>query len=679
MNRKSNSIKKWLGLLTTLFLICVNTYNAFAQGYVQQKLKVLFVIDCSGSMTTNDSEKLIPEFIKMYIDTVDANNTQVGFLTFNDSITGSYPITAIANDNLRNELKTKLDTITRKGSTDIGLALNNATQMFVDKKEDTRNIIVFISDGETDLSASSVRTYADSLKDEASAYEAAAGNNIAIYTIGISKNGTLDTGYLFNIAQKTNGKTYEITGTQDVHTTFNSLFNQTTGVPLKTEAVVKNTHQSLVQTMTVPIDKIRQSVTLLQYQTPLKAISANAQSKLTAANIYATATVAQPTVDKLDISYDMGANNDVKFLSVAYSDIEPRIEVTAGQESKESEISVRFYDKKTNTVITDSKFYQGLNAQLTVYNSVNSELSKLVMNSTGTAFVATYQNKVPAKCSSRVTITGEEYSYTSTAQTLEFTNTAPTQTAHEKLTTLKSKKQRKVDLNTFFSDPNGDLMQYEVLGNNTAINTLMVSNNELLINSIGIGDDILRIKATDERGLSTEGVFLITAEPFLVYYSKPIITISTIAIILLTLITLLEYRKRRVIEKESRIVKTSEKFFNIRFEGYFLNTASGNEIPALYFNPSYIDGKPVVSLGDLLSIMDVKEKLPEAKKIYFKAGKNDTVIFYHYTNCDVTLGNRIVSKGNEAVLQYDDRLYITFEDEVTEVEIRCKRLVRSKV
>ena len=127
------------------------------------------------------------------------------------------------------------------------------------------------------------------------------------------------------------------------------------------------------------------------------------------------------------------------------------------------------------------------------------------------------------------------------------------------------------------------------------------------------------------------------------------------------------------IQQEQPIFSGETIFSNAVFEGYFLSTLSGNEIPVLNWGASYIDNKKSITLGELFHILDVTEKLPESHKIYIGAGKNGTVLFYHDTDCVITCKGKDIPKKKKEILQYEDKIYITFEDNVTEMELRYKR------
>ena len=60
-------------------------------------------------------------------------------------------------------------------------------------------------------------------------------------------------------------------------------------------------------------------------------------------------------------------------------------------------------------------------------------------------------------------------------------------------------------------------------------------------------------------------------------------------------------------------------FSGARFEGYFLNTRSGKEIPVLNWHASCIENKKMMTLSEMFKMLDVEEKLPEANRIYFEA------------------------------------------------------------
>ncbi|KAF6593656.1 VWA domain-containing protein, partial [Paenibacillus sp. EKM208P] len=77
-----------------------------------------------------------------------------------------------------------------------------------------------------------------------------------------------------------------------------------------------------------------------------------------------------------------------------------------------------------------------------------------------------------------------------------------------------------------------------------------------------------------------------------------------------------------------------------------------------------------VSLQELFRTLDVHEPLPEAERILFSAGKKGSLIVKHDTRCALQHGKVRLARNKKAVMEYSDKLYITFEDGVTEIELR---------
>jgi len=237
---------------------------------------------------------------------------------------------------------------------------------------------------------------------------------------------------------------------------------------------------------------------------------------------------------------------------------------------------------------------------------------------------------------------------------------------------LRNENPRVIDLNELFYDPDGGYLSFELIGD-----YVNIIDDLLVIDLETIQELKFTIIATDEIGASFEQNFNIRVVSFWVYHQTAFWIIGAIFLVLLLLYLLFTRRVKYGTEPIIPILHNNHLFKEARFEGYFLNTLSGNEIPILNWGAAYIENKNIISLGEMLNMLEVEEKLPEAHKLFFEAGNNSTVIFHHMTDCVISLGNRNIQKGKKEVLKFDSKLYITFEDHVTEIEIRYKK-VRKK-
>ncbi|MDE5589270.1 MAG: hypothetical protein K2J60_09060, partial [Acetatifactor sp.] len=52
----------------------------------KEAIDIIFVIDCSGSMKTNDPSKMGLNMVQAFIDTVQTENIRIGYVAYNDVI-----------------------------------------------------------------------------------------------------------------------------------------------------------------------------------------------------------------------------------------------------------------------------------------------------------------------------------------------------------------------------------------------------------------------------------------------------------------------------------------------------------------------------------------------------------------------------------------------------------------
>ena len=150
-----------------LFLSVCSSFVVYAEEFTSIKtgLDVIFVMDYSGSMSINDSSNIAKGMVKAFIDTVHSADIRVGFVAYTDKILTSTSPMEIQTTEQRNALKTLIDQEKYSGSTDIGLGLSYGVKLLGENSE-RKQVIVLISDGETDLNGSNTgRTMAVSQMD----------------------------------------------------------------------------------------------------------------------------------------------------------------------------------------------------------------------------------------------------------------------------------------------------------------------------------------------------------------------------------------------------------------------------------------------------------------------------------------------------------------------------------
>ena len=178
-------IKSLVVAICSILLITPISIIAHAEEYASEKngLDVIFVMDYSGSMKSNDSEHIAQAMVKAFIDTVHSADIRIGFVSYNDRILSSASPVEVQTVEQRERLKQLIDGVGYSGNTDIGLGLRYAEELIGQEKE-RKKAIVLISDGESDLQGSETgRSLQNSEMDIDYVLDQCREQNIPIYTI----------------------------------------------------------------------------------------------------------------------------------------------------------------------------------------------------------------------------------------------------------------------------------------------------------------------------------------------------------------------------------------------------------------------------------------------------------------------------------------------------------------
>lgn len=674
-------MNKLIKFVSVMLLCTLTALNVFGNNLEKECNKILFIVDVSGSMRTNDKERLTNEVMKMFVDGTSSTNTEIGFITYNDSISDEYPLTSLDKVSNRNSIKKAIDKIVISGSTDIGMAIKYGVERLASNitKED-RPVVILISDGETDLTGTKTgRTLEDSKKDESIAIEKAKKANIPIYAIGLSSGGMLGMDYLKSISSETNGKSYEIQNSKELLDLFNTLFYETTKSEIMSVGTLKGTGEEQSISVKIPHNHTYETNIIIQSNESIDKVRSEHKSSdinVYTSNKYTSLKVLNPLSDDITIKLTTKKDEEVKISLVNFVNIKPNIEDLEDLSKREIQVVAKLYEVEDNNKSLNSHMYEGLVGELVVTDETTGERKTFDFENTGTEFVTTYINSKKGSHTLQAFIKGVETSYASSSlpKTFNFTSSVPKQILNEKLNVL-IKKETEIDLTKYFLDVNDEALNYEIISNDENITEVTIIDSKLLLKPKSKGNDLIQLKVFDGRGEELLSEIEVNVMPFIIYYKTPILCIMIIFIALLASYIILKIKKEKPmpVTVTSDNVSKKSKFKEARFEGYFLNTLSGNDIPVLHWNSSYINNRHGVSLGELFFMLDVTESLEDAYKINFESGANNTVVFYHETECIITISNKDIVRGKKVVLNYDDKIYIIFSDHQTEIEIRYKR------
>jgi hypothetical protein len=111
---------------------------------------------------------------------------------------------------------------------------------------------------------------------------------------------------------------------------------------------------------------------------------------------------------------------------------------------------------------------------------------------------------------------------------------------------------------------------------------------------------------------------------------------------------------------------------------YGIVVDGGNtEIPAVSYRFSPSDRGKTLTLEAVMASADVPYHYPAAAKIRFSSGANGTLVVKNNSNATIFIAAQPYYSGQQAALVYGQKLYIVFEDQVSEFEVYYLRTMEN--
>lgn len=204
----------------------------------KQELELMFVLDTSGSMRSNDRNKMALDMMSAFIDTIHTEHIKIGFVAYSDKIVSSVSPISIENNTERKKIKKQISDTDYSGNTDIGLGLLKA---YENVKQDSNNkrILVLISDGETDLGQVSKEQEEEAKQRQEQVVLTCEKEEIPIYTVAF---GDYDGNQkvLEKIAKQTKASSYVAKSPETLIDVLYGIFDQ--NVSYKIQEITNSTY-----------------------------------------------------------------------------------------------------------------------------------------------------------------------------------------------------------------------------------------------------------------------------------------------------------------------------------------------------------------------------------------------------------------------------------------------------
>ncbi len=648
-------------LTAVLILTVVSRIPALAEEEQTAEKAVIILLDTSGSMKTNDPERLVPDSITQLIYSLPSNyetafvrysteasllcgaadtraediqatdmrevdtratdmqevdtraidmqeiDTQAaGIVTGEPHTDAAHAESAAmetASSRHRDNIAKLAAEVQYQGYSNAGAGLSRAVDALADTAAEEKYIIMF-SDGEILLKGDgdtreSQRLYQDAVK-------RAADQGITIYTVGLGEDMENPENDIFRAAAMTGGKSWHVAQAAELQEKIDGILAEM-GVKQSTVAIVDAGGGQEKISLELPYTRADRIKLLLTCDAPIQNLNSSFQAE-SARQInghrYSLLEIERPTGGHLEISFETQQGKQVRINAVPEYSVIPRVEIS--YEDRLTEQTENPCYQRTATV--SYSFYSMERPETALWEETFFDRGKISLEIHGIhrETKETYLQSGRIELQENVT-TAQEYAVSFDYSQLPVNVIR----GEDAMVTLAPPPPAPVE------EPQPP--KFPV-------------------------------------GAAVAGILLLTA------------------LLVLLLLFLRRRRARPVPAPETQRPQPSKYSYVGKVNLYITRTKSGYDIPPLYYNLFRLPAGKVVSLQEILEECQVSEAFPGAEKIYFKPGTNRNLILTNNSDCTIMKSREILMKDRSYQLSMDAKLDISFEDEISELTLQYKDL-----
>lgn len=656
---------KRIGTLLLCIVLCLLfPENVHAEEIVSEHgpVDIIFVIDCSGSMKTNDVSQMGLSMVQAFVDTVQAEDIRIGYVAYNDSILSYSAPRSIALFEEREALKAEIGAITYSRDTDIGLGVSYACEL-LSAEENTRKIMVLISDGETDLPQGKERTEEQSDRELEHCVCRCREEGIQIYTVAFGQYDGSKT-VLEEIAMQTNAESYSAQGPEDLIEILYGIFQD--NLIYQIQKFSSGTYAGGSQEIRCVLDALyldEINIVLISSK-PIGEATVQyggEEIPLTGLSHYAVGKIENvgenPTGKELIIHSKTEEGQDLQVYVISYRGLTPVLEMTTDAERNQHlEYWVYFKDRNGN-IIKNTEFYNSFRWELA---GGDADMVQEDVNVSDSVLKGSLQFPHSGIYALRGTLSDNFGSYSFPAQ-VKVINEIPNGSIPEEDCTVLD-GERILDLDEFFTDPNGDILTYSVTGVQEGVE-VSLEGNLLTVTPESTGTHIVTLQVSDGED-AIQYAYRIQVIPVWQAYWWVIALSLIIGIFVLWKIL---HKPKPELERLTEEKKQCN--FCGRLDAYFvLQPEDEKKIPPLSFSMNKVEDIRV-SLGELFGSYPKQAIALELGKIFLIADEKCNMILYHKSKSVVMVGNTIACTQIQYSISFGDIIYITSPDGRYDLEI----------
>lgn len=658
-------IISFMSAVLVTFILCTNSVMAEEAAMTKKDLNIVFAVDHSGSMNKQDAQRMIPEMLKVFADTMHSENVRIGYVAYNDTIVARHTPVSIQTSAQRDSLKETMESADNRGETDIGLGLREAYHLMDGCSG--RKMIVLISDGETDLRNSNTgRTEQDSDRDMQEIVNTCKAEGTPIVTVAFGEEYEGEDEVLKNISAQTAGESYTAQKPEDLISIFYDLFhtNFTYTVHEAGDSIYGEGSQKVnYESKGSYFEEL--TVLLLSDKEILKADIEYGSRKIQPELMgnYAVAGLIDAS-GSLTINFDTAQKQRIAIFMIGRRNITPVAEWT-GEIYKNKPLDFQIYFTEGEAShINDAEYYASFDWYAEFQNLQNGNTIPVQLKQNGSVLTGNVNFQESGKYKLFLD-TGSNAENTYEVSDVTVLNTLPDSIPAGQVELLTVTDEQMINLNEYFEDADSDGLTYKLKEVPLGVAVASVEEHFLHIKPQGRGKGEIVLLVSDGEGSLLGKIPVRVKSLPEAYWEVPLLAVIILAFCLFKL-----YRRKKKIVIIPDIEEEKKScYFTGKLNAYFtLLPGEQEEIPPLTFALHHIREKKIV-LGDMLKKHAELSDLLELDNVFLYPAENRKIILYHNSNATIMIGSSIVCRKMQYAIGYGNVIYITSQDGTCELEV----------
>ncbi|KSV58595.1 vWA domain-containing protein [Acetivibrio ethanolgignens] len=662
-----------------LFFILFCPWSVRAEEFISTKngLDVMFVMDYSGSMKTNDSQDIARGMVKAFVDTVHSADIRVGFVAYNDRIlTSTSPLT-IQTTEERAQLKELIGQEQYAGNTDIGLGLSYGYEL-LGEPSGRKQVIVLISDGEADLKGSDTgRSTEISRQDMRSVAQKCAKTGTKIYTI-VFGDYDGNTEALKEISKNTLAQMYAAETPESLIEVLYGIFG--TNMDYSIQEIADSLFAPGIQNIRISLEENYLDEMDVLLISPRKIGDVGilyGDREIETINLgnYAVGKITDidSSIRELTLQAETLENQKLQIYLFSYRSLTPVLELdTTVCKNEPLSYKLYFRDKSGNTV-SDEKLYENFIYEFSINDGekkdtperfLNIEPSngymqgQAIMEQSGTWFFQAYMEDSMGNSS-----------FKPIPVVVENRKPNGALPADEGFTVLT--REQFYLLDEYFTDPDGDQLSYLLKTDPGKYLDIELVNNVLTIHPLKSGTQTILLEVSDGESTYTYE-HEIEIMPLWKVYGWVFVLLA--GGVIGAVIWKIMHKSKPDLERLTK--ETKKNHFCGRMNAYFTAQPDAEkEIPPLSFE-LYKVRENRLALGALLEGYPDAVRAMELNEIHLMADEDRRMILYHTSKSVIMIGNSIACKQIQYSVGFGDVIYIMPQDGSYELEIHYIAMIQ---